>query len=207
MHHTREGCPSRGESLLLAAAGEVINAAAASMVNQGQQQLFQNTSQAIINLETFFERLNRLLPPPSPNQPPPRKRLRDAEFMKIADWCKLVGKPQWALRPRTFIVLHMIGRVDAIEDFINENLSDIALPYSDTNLPPSLTGDARARFLEYQNNVLTGQAAMLEKSGSEHQHVQGSAEEFFIDVEALGKGTSSDVRRVVGRLSLKHFAL
>ncbi|KAK5687602.1 hypothetical protein LTS10_001742 [Elasticomyces elasticus] len=154
----------------------------------------------------FYSQLGKLLPKPRPGQPPPRGRLRDAEFNKIASICDFFGKCEWSLRPRTFVVLYMIGHEELIEDFVREDLYDICLPYNATNLPGSLTGEARALFLDYQENVLTGQGAKLERSGHEHQHIHGSADDLFISGGLLGRGGSALVDRVMGKMTGEIFA-
>ena len=100
----------------------------------------------------------------------------------------------------------MIGCPEAIENFIEERLTDISLPYSEANLPTFVTGEARMRFLDCQNYVLNGRAAALEKPGEPHQHVEGSADDYFVYVEDLGAGGFGEVDSVIGEMSLKKFA-
>lgn len=97
-------------------------------------------------------------------------RLADSDFDRISQLLTQVGKPQWSCRPRTYAVLRMIDRIDLFNTFILEGLKDIALPYTDTRLPNSLTPTAKAQFLQAQNSVLT-KASDLEKSGGRHRHL------------------------------------
>jgi hypothetical protein len=155
----------------------------------------------------FFKGLNKIAPPPEFDSQQAPKRLRDAEFVRIADWCAMYGKEEWSLRPRTFIVLYMIGCPEAVEEFAQQGYSDLALPYTAANLPKAVKGEkARSRFLDLQNYVLTPYAEHLEKEGEPHQNVEGSADEYFHTVKELGHGSFGQVDHVVGRLSIEHFA-
>lgn len=186
-------------------ASEVLAIAAANATSQAPRDLLNSVNHVLSNDE-FYSSLSKLLPTPRSGQPPPRKRLREAEFRKVSELCGLRGKNTWALRPRTFVILHMIGREDLMDDFLKESRSDVCLPYTENNLPLALTGEARARFLEYQQNVLTGQGVKLERPGGEHQHIQGSADDLFIHLRTLGTGSSGWVDCVLGRLTLEQFA-
>jgi serine/threonine protein kinase len=119
----------------------------------------------------------------------------------------MYGKNEWGLRPRTFLVLHMINCLEAVDEFFQEGYSDIALPYTPANLPKAVRGEkARSQFLDLQNYVLTAHAEHLEKEGEPHQNVEGSADEYFITARELGRGSFGQVDHVVGRLSLEQFA-
>lgn len=159
-----------------------------------------------IDKRTFEASLDKFLPRPLKDGNPMRKRLRDAQFRQLADFCNRAGHPQWGLRPRTFAVLRMIGFPEAIELFITEKLTDIFLPYSENNLPNFLNGSTRTNFLDCQNYVLNGYAAALEKPGEPHQNVEGSADNYFVYVEDLGAGGFGEVDSVIGEMSLMQFA-
>ena len=156
--------------------------------------------------DKFEASLDRILPRPSGDGVPIQKRLREAQFRQLAEFCIRTGRPQWGFRPRTYAVLRMIGCPEVIERFIDERLTDISLPYSEDNLPSFLTGQARMLFLDCQNFVLNGRAAALERSGAPHQNVQGSADDYFDYIEDLGAGTFGEVDSVMGQMSLKKFA-
>lgn len=160
----------------------------------------------VIDDKRFEASLDKFLPRPSNDGTPVRKRLREAEFRQLAEFCNRAGHPQWALRPRTFAVLRMIGRPEVIEHFIEEKLTDIFLPYSESNLPSFLSGRTRRFFLDCQNFVLNGRAQALEKPGEAHQHVEGSADDYFVYVEDLGAGGFGEVDSVIGEMSLMKFA-
>lgn len=161
---------------------------------------------ARIDSKRFEAGLDRFLPRPAKDGTPVRKRLRDAQFRQLAQFCSHSGHPQWGLRPRTFAVLRMIGIPEIIERFVEERLTDIYLPYSETNLPSFVSGRARSLFLDCQNFVLNGRAAALETCGEPHQNVSGSADDYFIYVEDLGAGGFGEVDSVIGEMSLMNFA-
>ena len=165
-----------------------------------------DTVSKVIGDKMFEASLDKFLPRPSKDGTPVRKRLRDAQFRQLAEFCNRAGYPQWGLRPRTFAVLRMIGCPEAIEYFIEERLTDVFLPYSEDNLPSFLNGQARWHFLDCQNYVLNGRAAALEKIGEPHQHVEGSADDYFVYVEDLGAGGFGEVDSVIGEMSLMEFA-
>ncbi len=98
-----------------------------------------------------------------------------------------------------------MGCPDAMDSFVNEKLSNIALPYTAENLPSVITGPKRAQSLEYQHHVLTSRAADLERGGL-HQNINGDADQLFIPMRQLGRGGFGIVDEVVSRLSLQRFA-
>ena len=187
-------------------------ALAASKTNSRHVKKLESIGQAldaankVIDDEKFEAVLDKSLPRPSKDGTVVRKRLRDAQFRQLAEFCNRAGRPQLGFRPRTFALLRMIGCPEAIEAFAKEKLTDISLPYSEENLPSFISGQARGRFLDCQNHVLNGRAAALERSGEPHQHVDGSADDYFVYVEDLGAGGFGEVDSVIGELSLKAFA-
>jgi hypothetical protein len=182
------------------AAGNALSFAAANTPDCKAKSFFLSTVE-------FFEGLNGIAPPPDIDSQQTPKRLRDAEFVRVAEFCAMYGKEEWSLRPRTLIVLHFIGCMEAIEEFAKQKYSDLALPYTAANLPKAVRGEkARNRFLDFQNYVLTAHAKDLEKAGEPHQNVEGSADEYFIKRRELGRGSFGQVDHVVGRLSIDHFA-
>jgi hypothetical protein len=198
-------------------ARDVLGLAANIVPSAGQKGIFQKVERfadnvdrikdAVISTAEFLQGLDQILPRSAAGMPPPPKRYRDAEFDKIASFCKMYNRDAWGLRPRTFVVLHMIGCTDALDGFVAENLSDFALPYTEENLPRAVKGrKARAQFLDYQNYVLTAHAADLEKDGSSHQNVEGSADQFVWIVRDLGSGGFGMVDHVTSKLSLNHYA-
>lgn len=195
----------------------VLGLPANSLLSAEQKVIFQKVERFVDNVdrlkgtyistEDFLQGLDKILPRPPAEMPPPPKRYRDAEFDKVARFCKMYNHDAWGLRPRTFVILYMIGCIEALDGFVAQSLSDFALPYTKENLPGAVRGTkARAQFLDYQNYVLTAHAADLEKDGRSHQNVEGSADEFFWTVRDLGSGGFGIVDHVTSKLSLSHYA-
>jgi tRNA A-37 threonylcarbamoyl transferase component Bud32 len=155
--------------------------------------------------------LEKLLGAPQRDGEPSARRLRNQDYRIVEDYLRAAGKQSWAERPRTFTVLWMIGEVGAMEAFIAQGLKDLALPYSDSNLPDVFSGkQARSNFLKYQNNVLDKRAAdvaMELEAGGQHLNLDGTAEDYFRRIKRLGEGGFSHVDEVIGHLSGQHFAL
>jgi len=181
-------------------AGNALSLAAANTPDGPAKSFF-------LTAADFLKGLNTIAPTPEFGSQQAPKRLRDAEFVQVAEWCAMYGKEEWSLRPRTFIILHFIGCHEAVEEFARQGYNDLALPYTAANLPKAVKGEkARRQFLDLQNYVLTAHAEHLEKEGEPHQNVEGSADDYFITVRELGRGSFGQVDHVVGRLSIDHFA-
>ena len=139
-----------------------------------------------------------------------RKRLREAEFDRVSNVLRRYT-PEWSRLPRTYVVLRLIGLSDLTEcmdAFVREKRTDIELPYTLENLPDALTGIYRARFLEMQGNVLTGPGAKIESGQSKHMHLsENPLGPLFTWERKLGEGGFGEVHEVIGKRSLKSFAL
>ena len=183
--------------------------AASCIVPGPEQDLFMSASDAISSddLKGF---LRKLLGSPIDGEDVAPRRLRNQDYQSISEYLQMAGKRSWADRPRTFAVLYKINCVEAMDNFIAEDLSDIALPYSDGNLPNIFSKQARSQFLRYQNNVLDEVAADIARDleeGGQHRNLNGTAEDYFRRIRRLGEGGFATVDEVVGNLSSKHFAL
>ena len=170
------------------------------MAAAGQQKAFKKIGTFF--MDRFAEGLDNML------GPSPRK-LRDAEFIRLTDYCKGRGKwSEYGLRPRTLVLLIWLECPEAMDGFVDNNMFDIALPYTLRNLPQCLKGrELRTKFLELQQYVLTNQAADLERPGGPHLNIAGSAQKYFDDIKRLGSGSFATVDHVVSRLSLRQYAL
>jgi hypothetical protein len=103
-----------------------------------------------------FERAISLLIPPSKGQQPQLTPFNDSLFDQIHTLLELFGKPEWSIRPRTYTVLLMIGRLDVMDAFVNAGLLDIQFPYPEARLPAPLVDQfSRDRFMKSQLLVLT----------------------------------------------------
>jgi hypothetical protein len=85
-----------------------------------------------------------------------KNRCSEVYYECMSDLLKGVAKFDWAKRPRTYIVLCMIDRVDAMDSFVEQDLRDIHFPYTQKRLPGSLTDMSdRLKFVDAQSLVLT----------------------------------------------------
>jgi tRNA A-37 threonylcarbamoyl transferase component Bud32 len=146
---------------------------------------------------------------PRPNDPldmPPI--LRDGMFPFIGQLLRQFGQGEWALRPRTFCILRILGRPELMDSFVAMKRTDAFLPYSDRNLPDAIRGaDIRAKFLRLQELVLSGQNLKdLENEGGAHFSFHTPADDYFSPIAHLGQGLTGKVDHVWGSFSLKHFA-
>src|SRR5437762_10252407 len=88
-----------------------------------------------------------------------REAFSNENFIRISDMLKKVGKLQWSLLPRTYAILKLSGRLDAMDLFVDDGLTDISLPYTTRTLHAGLRDHAfRSKFLELQSFVLNEQA-------------------------------------------------
>lgn len=100
-----------------------------------------------------------------------KNRCSEVYSERMSDLLKGVAKVDWAKRPRTYIVLRMIGRVDAMDSFVEQDLRDIHFPYTQKRLPGSLTDMSdRLRFVDAQSLVLTPAKYIEDIEDGRHVH-------------------------------------
>lgn len=100
------------------------------------------------------------------------KPFSDDDFDDFSRLLRQVGKKAWSERPRTYIVLRMIGEVQAMDSFIIEGCKDVNFPYDgEGSIPSCLKGvSARQKFLQKQNLVLSPRTVDLVTGGA-HRHL------------------------------------
>ena len=132
--------------------------------------------------------------------------LSNPDFDEISSLLSQGNHKEWSLRPRTYAVLRTIDALDLMDDFVQSQCLDIALPYSQNNLPKALSLEHRTQqrdqFLEIQKFVLSQEAAGMENSKI-HAHFAESADDHFTSLEHLGDGGSGSVDRILSKLSHK----
>ncbi|KAI9773521.1 MAG: hypothetical protein M1839_002057 [Geoglossum umbratile] len=142
-----------------------------------------------------------------PSEPLTVAPFKDSQFPEITRLLEISGKREWSLRPRTYSVLRIIKRLDAMNSFVAEGLYDISLPYSEKTLPSALKSPAaRSKFLELQSLVLSTQAIEVESVGGRHRHFSEDGDVHFRHIKTLGEGGFGTVDHVWGRLALNEFA-
>jgi hypothetical protein len=107
------------------------------------------------------------------------KRLTDSDFDRISQLLGQLGKPEWADRPRTYSILRVIGQVHLLQSFIDNGLSDVAIPYSRQRINQILPVVVGNKFIANQTLVTTD-AYDLEKANGKHQHLSWSNILYFI---------------------------
>lgn len=133
--------------------------------------------------------------------------LRDGIFQYVTELLRRFGQGDWALRPRTFCILHVLGCPQLMDTFVKNKATDAFLPYNDRNLPGDIKGADRSRFLKFQRIVLSNtDLGHLEREGGAHQHFHNKADDCFTHIKSLGEGSTGTVDHVYGPNTLKRFA-
>ncbi|OCK77002.1 kinase-like protein [Lepidopterella palustris CBS 459.81] len=136
------------------------------------------------------------------------RTLADSDIDRLSELLLLRGKKEWALRPRTYAVLRMMNRLNAMGTFIHKQLNDFNIPYTVDRLA-SVFSDSSSRdeFVEKQSLVMTkesGKAYDLERNGGRHRHFDASSH--FEIIRLLGRGGFGEVDCVRSKLSLREYA-
>lgn len=166
-------------------------------------------------LDEFYDSLSTFGLRPRHSQEPAAIHFRDSVYDRISDLLLAIGKKKWAYLPRTYVVLYQANLEHLMDHFVRDKRTDFYLPYTEDNLPDALTGQDRARFLRYQDNVLSerqfcGHGKMLESGRAPHLHLKHrSADKFFHEKprKLLGHGGFATVEDVIGKSTAQHFAL
>ncbi|KAK4249135.1 hypothetical protein C7999DRAFT_30347 [Corynascus novoguineensis] len=118
---------------------------------------------------------------PSIRQGHDLKPVPDSIYPQIFRLLELGGKHAWSLRPRTYALLRLIGRLDAMTSFVSEGLFDVSLPYNEKTLPDSLNAPrTRHKFLDLQPLILSEQAAGAGGGGGRHRHFGIDGDNYFV---------------------------
>lgn len=99
------------------------------------------------------------------------KPFGDEDFDAFATLLKQVGKQAWSERPRTYLVLRLIGENRLMDEFVLEGCKDIHFPYIERRLPNALANStSKQSFLDMQYLVLSPKSADLVQGGP-HRHL------------------------------------
>ena len=94
------------------------------------------------------------------------KPFQEEDFTNIRRLLLKVGKPHWSERPRTYLVLRLIGEVQAMAGFVFEGLKDIHFPYTEEHLPSVLSSrNSRYEFRAKQTLVLSSKGTDIVEGG------------------------------------------
>ncbi|KAH7349043.1 hypothetical protein BKA66DRAFT_295311 [Pyrenochaeta sp. MPI-SDFR-AT-0127] len=157
------------------------------------------------NLEaSLLQRWFPVSPPGSSTVVQP-KRFSETDLRGISDVLQRVGRGTWSRIPRIFTVLRLLDRLDEIDLFLAQAISDVYFPFTHQTLPQSLNPSAAHAFLQVQYVVLSS-ALDLERETGRHRHFSSTNDVPFIKVEELGKGAYGYVDRVISTISYKEYA-
>jgi serine/threonine protein kinase len=129
----------------------------------------------------------------------------ETDLRDISDVLRRVGQGGWSRIPRIYAVLRLLGRLDVIDLFLAQAISDVYFPFTHNTLPQSLNPSVANGFLQLQRAVLSS-ALDLERETGRHRHFSSANDVPFIKVEELGKGAYGYVDRVVSTISHKEYA-
>lgn len=132
-------------------------------------------------------------------------RFSETDLRGISDVLQRVGRGTWSRIPRIFTVLRLLDRLDAIDHFLAQAISDVYFPFTHRTLPQSLNPSIAHEFLQLQRVVLST-SLDLERETGRHRHFSSTNDLPFIKVEDLGKGAYGFVDRVISTISYKEYA-
>lgn len=111
-----------------------------------------------------------------------KSRCEEVNFDRLASVLAEMGNRSWASRPRTYAVLRMIGRLDVMDSFVEQDLRDIHFPYTERRLPVSLSEIAdRLRFIEAQDHVLTAAKDVEDIESKVHRNLSTQSSSHSIE--------------------------
>jgi serine/threonine protein kinase len=136
------------------------------------------------------------------------KPFGEKDIREISSILERAGKEAWSRMPRIYIILRLIGQLDAIGSFVHEEISDTWFPFTQRSLPNGLRDHSdRTSFLDKQRLVCNTKALNLERSDAGHGHFPDASEVPLRKVGELGKGGSGFVDRVVSTITHREYAL
>lgn len=136
-----------------------------------------------------------------------QKHLTETDIRDIAQVLLRTSDVSWSQIPRIYSVLRIIGKLEAINSFLDEDITDVWFPFSQKSLPASFrTQSARLDFLDAQQLVFNTKALDLERGHTKHGHFPDAAEIPLKKIGELGKGGYGFVDRVVSTISHREYA-
>ncbi|KAH8701341.1 kinase-like domain-containing protein, partial [Phaeosphaeriaceae sp. PMI808] len=145
---------------------------------------------------------------PATEQLTERKVFAERDIREISGILERAKKVKWSRIPRIYIVLRLIGRLSAVESFVQQGISDTWFPFTQRSLPEGLCGHSdRSDFLEMQRLVCNTKALNLERAGAGHGHFPDPSEVPLRKVGDLGKGGSGFVELVISTITYREYAL
>lgn len=136
-----------------------------------------------------------------------RKPLAETDIRDIAQVLVRTSQASWSRIPRIYSVLRIIGQLEVISSFLDEDITDVWFPFSQRTLPASFnTHASRLDFLDAQHLVFNKKALNLERENTKHGHFPDSTEIPLRKIGELGKGGYGFVDRVISTVSHREYA-
>lgn len=133
------------------------------------------------------------------------RHLTDRDIRDISESLSRGATESWSRIPRIYVVLDSINQLQAIDAFLDQDISDLGFPFTQRTLPGALSDQtARKNFLENQKFVLS-QVLEFER-GSKHYHFSSDADVPLLRLSELGRGGSGYVDRVRSEISFREYA-
>ncbi|KAH0541626.1 hypothetical protein FGG08_003916 [Glutinoglossum americanum] len=130
----------------------------------------------------------------------------DLDVERVSELLRWMDHETWSHVPRLYIVLHRIGYLNLLNDFIALRITDFWFPFTQLTLPSLLGPSDQIAFLQQQQCVLT-KATHLERDDSgEHRHFSDREHIPFQSKAILGTGGFSQVEKVVSLISFREYA-
>jgi hypothetical protein len=130
----------------------------------------------------------------------------DSEFTQLSTYLENTGQSSWSTVPRLYTVLRLLNQLDTLETFIEQGITDIWFPFTQTSLPSTLSPTIKASFIEHQRVVLSKSLLFETSSQRKHAHFASGEPLPFQVVAKLGFGAHGQVDKVMSTISHREYA-
>jgi heat shock protein 1/8 len=130
----------------------------------------------------------------------------DSEFIQVSTYLQNTGQPSWSAVPRLYTVLRLLNQLDMLDTFIEQGITDIWFPFTQTSLPNTLSPTARARFIDQQTVVFSKSLLFEASAHRKHAHFAHGEPLPFQVVAKLGAGAHGQVDKVMSTISHREYA-
>jgi hypothetical protein len=137
-----------------------------------------------------------------------RAPFTEKEIREISSiWERTPHGRHWSRIPRIYILLRLVNQLEAIDGFLDQNVTDISLPFTQKSLPDVLRNhSARLKFIELQDLVYSTKVLRLEQDDAQHGHFKDSNDVPLRRIGELGKGGSGYVDHLISTVTYQEYA-
>jgi hypothetical protein len=137
---------------------------------------------------------------------PTQEAFTDAQFERISMFLRNNKHEEWSTVPSLYTVLRLIDQLDAIGSFLEDDITDICFPFTESTLPVNLQPSIKLSFIKAQSVVLS-KGFRLEKD-PDRKHALFSQDEClpFQVIAQLGRGAHGTVDKVMNVISQSEYA-